>query len=211
LLTGHVEFVSFIDTWVNTGWLVSYKLTYTSGAGAYEHIDVSNLWYNDHLVYGDPLQSVQQPVVRFDLPPDYDDVKLRLVMTGHGQGNSGNAAEFLWPVNVLMINEVKKFGHKLWRDDCGSNTCSPQNGNWTVSRSGWCPGDVVPSDDLMLTEFLNSGKSNSIEYVLQEYVNECRPDNANCDSSVCTDCNYNNIGHTEPYYHISMQLVTYYK
>jgi hypothetical protein len=47
-------------------------------------------------------------------------------------------------------------------------------------------------------------------YELQNYFNNCSPNNPACANGVtCTDCNYNYNGHTEPHYKIASQLITY--
>lgn len=212
LLAGdNVNFISHIDTWVNTGWLVTLELEYLKSVSTYDRFEVQNIWNDSHLVYGDPLQSVKQPETMFELSDDPIRVVVKATITGHGQGNTQNAAEFLPRVHKLWIND-QAFPHQIWRTDCGDNPgCSNQKGNWTSPRAGWCPGKVFlyENNGLVLTEAQTLGRTIRIEYELEDFINECRPDNANCDATICTDCNYNDTGHTEPFYNINIQLIQY--
>ena len=54
LLKGEVILKSFIDTWVQPGWLVSIEFDFVEGQSQYPFTIVRNLWNYDRLVYGDP-------------------------------------------------------------------------------------------------------------------------------------------------------------
>jgi hypothetical protein len=79
------------------------------------------------------------------------------VSTGHGWENTNDqCAEFCKMSYRLTVDsanspsegyslleratEAAQFS--LWRDDCGSNPLSDQQGTWTTERNGWCPGAV---------------------------------------------------------------------
>lgn len=210
LLSGDVAFESYIDTWVKSAWNVSFKLTYHIGEPEHENIQIETIWKNDHLEYGNPDVSTIQPETIFNVDQNAQSVKVKILQTGHGQGNSGNAAEFLPRTHQLKINNAKSLDNNLWKSDCDQNSCSPQNGNWIYSRAGWCPGQAVVPTEFTVTEWLNLGTENNINYVLEDYLNECSPHNIDCDTSICPDCAYNNTGHTKPFYKLAVQLITYY-
>lgn len=210
MLTDTVIIKSFIDTWTNPGWLVKLNFEFTAGIPAYENIQVENLWYTENLVYGDANNPSVLPVVSKTIDLDALAVKFKMVNTGHGQGNSDNAAEFSQKTHSLYVDGALTNSHLLWRADCASNPCSPQSGTWQYNRAGWCPGaDALPVY-FDLTSLVSPGQTIDLDYRLQNYVNACSPANPGCvTGSTCADCNYNYNGHTEPHYKISGQLITY--
>ena len=210
LLTDTVILSSFIDTWVDPGWLVKVTFEYVTGIPAIPLTKVENVWQNYGLVYGDTTQTDTFPVANPVIENDIDSVKLKVVLTGHGQGNTDNAAEFSQKTHHVFVNGISTFSQFLWRSDCSSNSCSPQSGTWTYARAGWCPGsDVIPTY-FNLTPYATPGSLMQLDYQLEPYFNECSPNNSACVTGVtCSDCNYNYNGHTQPYYSMSGQLITY--
>jgi hypothetical protein len=209
LLTGKVILSSFIDTWVDPGWLVKLSFEYVKGTPAIPLTKVENVWQNYGLIYGDPTKPASFPPVSPTVAGNAKSAKLKVVLTGHGQGNTDNAAEFSQYTHTVYVNDVSSFNHYLWRTDCASNTCSAQSGTWTYNRAGWCPGASVIPVYYDLTSNITPGKAVKLEYRLRTYNNACRPTNTGCvTGSTCTDCNYNYNGHTEPYYAMSTQLIT---
>ena len=98
--------------------------------------------------------------------------------------------------------------HNFWRNDCESNQCSPQYGSWQYNRAGFCPGDKVTPMDFDLLDHVLVGDTVKFDYVLEDYLNQCSPNNPSCTSGVtCSSCDYNNSGHTEPYYYIGSHLI----
>jgi len=201
---------SFIDTWTNPGWLVKLDFEFTAGVALYDNIKVENLWYNENLVYGDAINPPTLPAINKTVDLNAQVVKFKMVNTGHGQGNTDNAAEFSQKIHSLYVNGLETNTHLLWRSNCATNPCSPQSGTWQYNRAGWCPGaDVLPVY-FDLTTITSPGQNIDLEYRLQNYLNLCSPANASCiTGSTCADCNYNYNGHTEPHYKISGQLITY--
>jgi hypothetical protein len=209
LLTGKVVLTTFIDTWVDPGWLVKVSFEYIKGTPAIPPTKVENLWQNYNLIYGDPTKPGGFAAVSPLIASNAKSAKMKVVLTGHGQGNTDNAAEFSQYTHSIYVNDASSFTHYLWRADCASNTCSAQSGTWTYNRAGWCPGASVIPVYYDLTSKITAGKTTKLEYRLKTYTNACRPTNTGCvTGSTCTDCNYNYNGHTEPYYAMSAQLIT---
>jgi hypothetical protein len=211
LLHDSVTLSSFITTWIggDRGWLITVTFELIEGTPAKEAFRVIKLWDRPYLVYGDP----DNPPASY-LPPDTvrldditDSVTVRVITTGHGQGNTSNAAEFTRKRHTVAVDDIG-YVQDLWRVDCGTNPCSPQSGTWTYNRAGWCPGSsVVPFD---VSPTFSPGGDLVVEYRLANYENYCRPTNPNCVSgSTCSDCNYNSTGHTEPNYCTQGQLILY--
>lgn len=210
MLKDTVIIKSFIDTWTNPGWLVKLDFEFKAGIALYENIKVENLWHNENLIYGDANNPSILPVVTKSIDVNAQIVKFKLFNTGHGQGNTDNAAEFSQKTHSLYVNAALANSHFMWRTDCATNPCSPQGGSWQYNRAGWCPGaDVLPVY-FDLTTLTAPGQNVDLDYRLQSYSNACSPNYPNCVSGItCTDCNYNYNGHTQPHYKVSAQLISY--
>ena len=208
LLEGEVQLRSFIDTWVNPAWLVTIVFEFISGTPEYPYTVIRNLWNYDYIIYGDTTSQIIIPSITEYIPSDAQTAFLRMITTGHGQGNTDNAAEFSQKFHDIYMNGELAFVHDFWRDDCEYNSCSPQNGTWQYDRAGFCPGDKVDPQDFNLSDIVISGDTTTLGYVLEDYFNECSPNNPFCINGVtCANCNYNNTGHTEPNYFIASQLI----
>ena len=210
ILRGEINLRSFIDTWVQPGWLVTIEFEFISGEPEHPNIVVRNMWNNSYLVYGDTTNPINIDQITEYIPQDTENTFLRITTTGHGQGNTNNAAEFSQNIHEIRLNDFFIYQHDFWRGDCQSNSCSPQNGTWQYNRAGFCPGDKVIPQDFNLSNFVVPGFTTSLSYVLEDYFNECSPNNPSCINGVtCSSCSYNNTGHTEPYYFIASHLIIY--
>lgn len=209
LLTGDVELESYIETWSN-GWLINLDFEFVPGIPTYDYVQVSNLWVDYFLIYGDTIfYSIDLPEMTKTIPANTEKAVLRIVNTGHGQGNTQNAAEFSNMTHGIWVNGQQTHTQNLWKADCNTNTCSPQSGTWQFSRAGWCPGQEVVPDDYDITSSITPGQTATLDYKLQPYFNECSPWNPTCNSSTCAQCTYNGGSHTQPNYKISAQLILY--
>lgn len=204
---------NYIESWIggSRGWLSTIKFAFIEGDIYYKPFKVINLWQEHYIVYGDPANPHEIHLQPMNIPidPQTAFVKARLIATGHGQGNSHNAAEFSVKYHQFVIN-TDTLTHNLWRLDCAGNPCSPQGGTWAFARAGWCPGASVIPWDLNVTNSVIPGQNAAVDYNIEPYENLCRPTNPNCVSGVtCADCNYNYNGHTEPNYNVEAQLILY--
>lgn len=208
ILKDEVLIKSYIDTWVQPGWLVSIEFDFITGTSSYPHTIVRNLWNYDRLVYGDPSIPVDISTINEYLPLDTEEAYIRITTTGHGQGNTENAAEFSNKEHDILINGQISHTHSFWRADCEFNQCSPQNGTWQYDRAGFCPGDKVAAQNFSVLDYATPGGIIKLGYKLEDYLNLCSPNNTSCVSGVtCSSCDYNNTGHTEPFYYIGSQLI----
>lgn len=213
LLHDQVLLSNYIESWIGgtRGWLVSIDFAFVEGEPALVPYRVTNLWNNYYAVYGDPSRPIEDVLapVGVMIDPEAVGAKVRVTTTGHGQGNSGNCAEFCSKQHTINANGAD-FSHTLWRSNCAQNSCSPQGGTWTLPRAGWCPGDKVDPWEVDVTGQIVAGSSATFDYSVQAYTNFCCPCNPNCISgSTCTNCQYDNNGHTEPIYAIASQLIEY--
>jgi hypothetical protein len=213
LLHDEVTLSNYIETWIGgeRGWIVTIEFEFVPGTPDYEVHSIVNLWSGYHMVFGDPDNPIDANLQPQDLGIAADVVagKIRAVTTGHGQGNTDNAAEFSRKWHEVSIDGVAT-SHRLFRTDCPQNPCSPQGGTWQYNRAGWCPGDKVDPWDVDVTARLQGGVSSTFDYEVEPYENLCRPNNPTCVSGVtCPDCNYNSTGHTQPHYALVGQLILY--
>lgn len=196
LLTGKVEFNSYVQVWGSSGWYVTIELTLVPGTPEYPFVKLTPLWMEDNWVYGDPDISYDFPEQILSINESTDDAKIRMTMSGHGQGNTLNAAEFSNFTHHIWIDGGETFEQHLWKNDCGQNSCSNQGGTWQGSRAGWCPGQDVQPWEWQLTELITPGEDMVIDYILADYTN-------------LQNTGYNGGSHTEPHYRCHAYLLEY--
>lgn len=211
LLQGKKTFQVFIDTWVGpghpdgNGWLVSASLHFEGGSPEGRAIRVEPLLSAAELIYGEPGQS---PVRSAQLLPliGAQRAELLTLISGHGQGNAGNCAEFCPKTHYLQVGE-KIYSKLIWRDNCASSVNPAQKGTYYLSRAGWCPGDKVEPWVQDITDELLKG-SLSFSYAPEAYENSCRPSASLCEGCVFgTGCSYDGGLHTEPRYFVSSYAI----
>ena len=216
LLQGLVEFEYYCEMYENTG--AGYSPTaifeYTKGTPDYPYVDLNEIWYGNYS-FGDyeNLCPVPPRAVVFD--SSVEKANLRLVTTGHhwsdtehGAYNTGNAAEFYEATHNIKINGTLFDTQHLWRA-CTPNPagCQPQNGTWTYSRAGWCPGSMGMVWNYSLDNYLDSGISELLYEFDPTYVDECHPNYPDCvtGQNSCLNCQDSN----NPILMVSGMLVTY--
>lgn len=211
LLKGRQTFRVFIDTWTGPGgsegdgWVVDASLTYTPGTLKEETVAIIPLLSFDEVIYGDPAKSPERSRA---LPPqiDFTSAKVVMTVTGHGQGNLGNCAEFCPKIHRVTVNE-KTFPHLIWRQNCRTTVNPAQPGNYFFPRAGWCPGDKVEPWSVDVTSVVWSENA-KLSYSPEAYENSCRPDAPVCGGcSHGTTCAFDDGLHTEPRYLVSTYLI----
>ena len=213
LLADSVTLRAYIESWIGgeRGLLLTARFGFVHGVDPMRPYRVINLWTADFAEYGNPdspIEDVLAPV-SVEIPADAEMAKVRIVTTGHGQGNTDNCAEFCYKWHSLVA-AGETFTHYLWRPDCAQNPCSPQGGTWQYPRAGWCPGDKVDPWDNDITRLITPGEPLLLDYNIQPYFNACGPHNPACvDGVTCTDCDYNYTGHTRPGFNVNAQLILY--
>ncbi len=194
LLVGKQKLQSYIQVWGPSGWLLTVTFEFIQGTAANPFQKITPLWSTDYHIYGDPGIPYTLPNFNIPINTNSNTVGLRMTISGHGQGNTNNAAEFSQMTHNVQVNGSNAFAHNLWKSNCGSNTCSNQFGTWTLSRAGWCPGQEVIPIHNNLTGNVTPGSNATLGYVLQTYTN-------------LLNTGYNGGSHTEPYYRIHAYLV----
>lgn len=194
ILKGDNDMRSFVQVWGPSGWLVSLDLEFLERSDSNDAIyrKVTPLWRSDYLVYGDPNISHDLPEMTVSTESITDFAKMRMQITGHGQGNTDNAAEFAIKQHYAAWDDVLLDAIFLFAS-CGNNDCADQNGSWLFDRAGWCPGSAVSSRDFYLGG-LDGGSDVKLDFVLQDYTN-------------LLNTGYNGESHTEPHLRLHGYLI----
>ncbi|MBI2389192.1 MAG: hypothetical protein HYV09_06210 [Deltaproteobacteria bacterium] len=224
LLRGKLTMRAFIDTWVGpgssygNGWSLSASFEMKGGVPEKEPVAVLPIWTMHSGVYGDPAKPIATsfPEQKLTLPTGATSYAVRTLVTGHGQGNLENCAEFCPREHTVTVSGV---AHKerVWRSDCATSSVPGQKGTYKLSRAGWCPGaDVRPwifdatADVASGATIADAASGATIAYDVATYVNTCRPDSPTCAGcTLGTDCKYDGGSHTEPVYFVSSLLIAY--
>lgn len=199
----------FIDTWVGpghpngAGWLVDARFDFVGGRPTPDPIAVVPLWAPHRVVYGDPARPIDVHAT-VDVPGGVTAARLRTLVTGHGQGNADNCAEFCARDHTVTIGATPVTA-SIWRDDCATTAVPGQQGTWQYARAGWCPGAMVRP---WVVEFGAPSGPLALGYDVAPYENTCRPDAASCGGcTLGTGCDYDGGAHTEPGWEQSAVLV----
>lgn len=98
LLHDSVTLALYIGTWIggNNGWLITATFELIEGQPDPEPYRVQLLWDIGYLVYGDPDNPPESYIEPAQVFTDAftEAVQAHVFCTGHGQGNTDNAAEF---------------------------------------------------------------------------------------------------------------------
>lgn len=214
LLADRVDFRVFIDTWVGpgsrfgNGWSVDVSFDFVGGEPEKTVLGVIPVWSMQRVNYGDPLQPVADQISSngVDLPEGTRTAALRTFITGHGQGNNDNCAEFCPREHTFVAGGVN-YSRDVWRDDCETSSAPNQQGTFQYPRAGWCPGAVTHDWTIDLGDV---GLFLSLDYDVEAYENTCRPDSADCSGcALGNGCEWNDSNHTEPNYQITALVIAY--
>lgn len=218
LLTGAHTMRVFIDTWVGpghaqgAGWLVDARFDFTGGVPSPRPVAVVPIWPRVSFEVGNPTQDPPQTVdpEEVEVPPGADALTLVTIITGHGQGNLDNCAEFCQHNHGYLVGGTLPVQRTIWRSDCGENPIDNQQGTWALARAGWCPGmDVTPwIEDV--TDAYVPGEALTVEHAMTEYSNTCHPESPDCGGcALGTGCEFDGGNHTAPRIEMSTHLVAW--
>jgi len=196
LLVDEVDWVSYIQVWGASGWLLDVELELIEGTPEYPFVKIEKLWSEDNWVYGDPDVNDDFPEMDVMIHPETEAAKIRMTMTGHGQANTDNAAEFSDFTHHIWVDGEETFEQHLWKDDCDVNSCAPQSGTYLYSRAGWCPGQDVQPLEYDMSGHYTAGEMVNLDFVLYDYTN-------------LLNTGYNGGSHTEPHYRCHTYFVQY--
>jgi hypothetical protein len=215
VLQGLVEFEYYSEQYqTGEGYNPTAIFEYTKGTPEYPYVDMQELWYGIYS-FGDYENLCPLPTRSIMFEPCVEKAKLQITTSGHnwsdidnGAYNTGNAAEFYHAVHNIKFNGAVTATQDLW-EACSPNPagCQPQNGTWTYSRAGWCPGSMSMVWDYSLDNYLTAGNVDVLYEFDPTYVDQCHPNYPDCVSgqNSCPDCNNS----SNPILRVSGKLVTY--
>lgn len=170
LLAGMRTIRGFVDTWVSPGWKMSFELIYKPLPAGTNPQWAYGAYYNWGMTT--PQVGPDKPKVAVNIPPEASQVWLTYYTSGHCTDGSG-ADEFVSKDNVISIDGVQVYRYQPWRSDCKNfRSRNPNSGRWgatwssDLSRSGWCPGDIVYPVRLDLSSQLTPG-AHDIRYAVE--------------------------------------------
>jgi hypothetical protein len=216
LLSGDLTMRAFIDTWVGpgsqygAGWSLTASFEMKGGIPDKIPVAAVPIWIQRPVTVGDPSKPLSGSIPGAMLtPPKASSYAVRTLVTGHGQGNAGNCAEFCGKTHTITVGSTP-YAQKIWRTDCATTAAPNQQGTYQYSRAGWCPGaDVKPWIVDVTADVAGSGSA-SFGYDVEAYDNTCRPDAMPCTGcTLGTGCMYDGSNHTEPFYQVSALLIAY--
>ena len=137
--------------------------------------DIIPIW--NGTVQFNPSYDDNRPPQVFTIPDNAQKVEFVAYLTGHGWGSAGcfNCCEFCNSRHIFSVNGGV---HEFYRDHpnaSSSNYCMQpetiaqgvipnQGGTWGYGRAGWCPGMDVHPYITDITNFVNMGEENVIDY-----------------------------------------------
>lgn len=123
-------------------------------------LKVDRLWHGSY-AYGktsDPIEDHFAQQSR-TAPTGTQSAELKFTVTGHGS-DPNYCSEFCKKYYQVLVNGTQVAQKDIWRDDCGFNEVSAQNGTWIYDRGNWCPGALVHVNSHPLTGVAAGGNYN---------------------------------------------------
>ncbi len=161
LLSGRRTIRGFVDTWVSPAWKITFDLIYKPVTAPANPAWANGVYHNWGMTAAQV--SPDKPGIAVNIPPAAERVWLTYYTSGHCTDGT-DADEFVSKDNVISIDGVEVYRYKPWRSDCKNfRTRNPRSGRWgntwssDLSRSGWCPGDIVYPLRLDLSAALTPG------------------------------------------------------
>jgi len=124
--------------------------------------------------FGPSYNDAYSPIV-VDIPADATKVELAVVVSGHGQADPGNCAEFCNTAHHFGVNGMENLidfpylddpalTGEFCQNDVANGTVPNQYGTWFFARSNWCPGKEVAPIYIDVTSQVTPGEGNTFTY-----------------------------------------------
>lgn len=162
ILQGPVQITGHIPSHPDfRGFIVNFKLIYIENNQYKSPEWVKPVFFTNSL----ERKHIEDNLTEFiiDVPAGLEKVNLLYYTSGHATDGRG-ADEFETKFNVIYVDGIEVYRFQPWRDDCEN---FPSNGNYWLSRSGWCPGDFVEPIEINMTPYLTPGK-HRIKYIIED-------------------------------------------
>lgn len=140
--------------------LLDLKFLFIEGTPPREVKRVDAFWKGSY-----NLSTFDQNVTEHSFIPEQDEETFRLKTraSGHGFGQGNNCAEFCFNTHTVEVNGTPQWSWEIMQE-CADNPLYPQGGTWIYDRAGWCPGDVVTTQDFELTPLVTSSAPFTVDY-----------------------------------------------
>lgn len=109
----------------------------------------------------------------FMAPASFKRAELVVLLTGHGQTQGNNCAEWCNHAHHFSFNGSEALVRDFPGQAGASLACAKQSaqgvvpgqyGNWTPGRAAWCPGQIVKPWRVDVTEQIKAGEQNTLQY-----------------------------------------------
>jgi hypothetical protein len=111
---------------------------------------------------------------RFTVPASATRVELVTILSGHGQTDGDDCAEWcdhrhVFSVNGTALAPIVHRGAPIGTirgcaERAGEGVVPGQGGNWSISRAYWCPGLPVEAERRDITELVTPGTEATLDY-----------------------------------------------
>lgn len=150
--------------------LIDLKFIMIEGTPPADVVQIHQLWNQSvrSYRYADLDADNVLSATTLNIQPATENLKLKTTITGHGhESNTGaypHCCEWKNNTHYLRANGQIVSNWHIWRDDCADNPVYPQGGTWPGSREGWCPGDVVPANEIWLSDYVTAENQITLDY-----------------------------------------------
>jgi len=137
--------------------------------------EILPMW--DGTVQFNPSYADNRPPQVFVIPENATKVEFVSYITGHGWGSAGcfNCCEFCNSQHNFYVNggvlefnqsfpDASSSTHCMQPETISTGVCPNQYGTWGYGRAGWCPGQDVDPFIADITDFVNIGEENVLNY-----------------------------------------------
>jgi len=173
---GEQKLIKFQESgWPNSLLTLKIRLYHGNNDNGVQR-EIHPLW--NGTVQFNPSYGENRPAQIFTVPENATKVEFVSYITGHGWGSAGcfNCCEFCNSKHVFTINGGVYEFDQSFPDASSSNYCMQpeviqetgvipnQYGTWGYGRAGWCAGRDVKPYIMDVTNFIEIGQENVIDY-----------------------------------------------
>ncbi|MGE3802818.1 MAG: peptide-N-glycosidase F-related protein, partial [Candidatus Kapaibacterium sp.] len=153
----------------NSQELLDLQFHFIKGTPPRDPLSVTRLWRPGSHSYEKIVQDSLLEPIQVQLNPSASMYRINTRPQGgnfNGGPNTDNCAEFCDREHWLRINGEERFRWNVWKE-CGNIPVYPQGGTWLIDRAGWCPGEIVETQQHELTPFVTPGETITVDYGIE--------------------------------------------
>ena len=150
--------------------LISLDVRLTNQGKGYRPVAMEYLWSGGG--FNSDYNTGREDIA-FNPPAGTQRVALWTLVTGHGYGQDReNCAEFCNHQHEFTVNAAQSYLEEFTMagtdygcaEQVSEGTVPNQYGTWVLGRGGWCPGRAVDPWEADITDAVDIGASNSMQY-----------------------------------------------